>query len=187
MVAPKTVDKVRLLGGAMERNLGTLVLRSSAAFGDGVAFQVRRGFRVERLTFQQVALLARKTAGWLCSQGLQNGDRVVVWAPNMPEYAVLYFGAWLAGIVVVPIDVRTRQDVVDRFIGAAAPRIGFKSRYLEGTFGPSIAKTFVLEDLFDVVEASAPLDPLPDVEDEALCEIAFTSGTTGAHARYAAR
>ncbi len=26
----------------------------------------------------------------------------------MPEYALLYFGAWLAGVVVVPIDVRTQ-------------------------------------------------------------------------------
>jgi long-chain acyl-CoA synthetase len=97
----------------------------------------------------------------------------------MPEYAVLYFGAWLAGLVILPIDVRTKQDVVDRFVRAAAPRVGFKSRYLEGSFGPSVAEQLAIEDLFSLVEQSPPLDPLPQVGPEDLCEIAFTSGTTG--------
>jgi long-chain acyl-CoA synthetase len=163
----------------MERNLGILVLGSCAAYADDIAFKVRRGFRIERLTFRDVALLARKTAGWLDSKGLERGDRIVVWAPNMPEYAALFFGAWLAGLVVVPIDVRTKQEVVDRFVGSATPRLGFKSRYLEGAFGPPTAESLALEDLFDLVQQRDPLDSFPELGPQDLCEIAFTSGTTG--------
>src|ERR671931_2192090 len=126
----------------MPHNLGELILESAPAFGDAVAFQARRGFRLQRVTFRQAAERARQVAGWLVAQGLASGDRVVVWSPNMPEYAVLYFGAWLAGTVVGPIDVRTPRDVLDRFVGAAAPRLGFKSRSLDGTFGPPVAETF---------------------------------------------
>src|SRR5919106_746899 len=111
----------------MARNLGELVLEASRTFGNDIAFQVRRGFRLERVTFRQAGERARRTAGFLAARGLAPGDRIVVWAPNMPEYAVLYFGAWLAGIVVVPIDVRTQPDVLNRFIAAAEPRIGFSS------------------------------------------------------------
>jgi len=163
----------------VEPNLGALVLRSAAAFGDDTAFQVRRGFRLERLTFRQVGEHARKLAGWFVGRGLKDGDRVVIWSPNMPEYAVLYFGSWLAGLVVVPIDVRTRQEVVDRFVAAADPRIGFKSRYVQGSFGEPVAETIMLEDLFDLLENTEPLDALPEVSADSRCEVAFTSGTTG--------
>ncbi len=162
------------------RNLGELILDASGRYGNDVAFQVRRGFRLERVTFHQTGQRARRLAAWFRTRGLLPGDRVVVWAPNMPEYAVLYFGAWMAGIVVVPIDVRTKQEVLDRFVRASAPRLGFKSRFLEGVFGPPVDETFSLEDLFDLVDEIPPLENLPEIVPDDLGEIAYTSGTTGA-------
>src|SRR5919198_695139 len=145
----------------MPQNLGDLILASGPAFGDAVAFQARRGFRLQRVTFREAAERAREVAGWLVARGLVPGDRVAVWSPNMPEYAVLYFGAWLAGLIVVPIDVRTPQDVLHRFVAAAEPRLGFKSRFLEGSFGLPVEATYTLEELFDLVERTPPLAPLP--------------------------
>lgn len=163
----------------MKRNLGELVLDAAAAFGDRPAFQIHRGFRLERVTFRQAGEHARRLAAWLLARGLSPGDRVAVWSPNMPEYAVLYFGAWLAGLVVVPIDVRTPQEIVDRFVASAAPRLGFKSRYLAGALGPPVAETFALEDLFDLIAGAPPLAEPPAVGADDLCQIAYTSGTTG--------
>ena len=163
----------------MPQDLGDLILASEPAFGDAVAFQARRGLRLQRVTFREAAERAREVAGWLVARGLVPGDRVAVWSPNMPEYAVLYFGAWLAGLVVVPIDVRTPQDVLHRFVAAAEPRLGFKSRYLEGSFGPPVEATCILEDLFELVEGTPALAPLPRVGADHVAEIAYTSGTTG--------
>ena len=162
----------------MKRNLGELVSEVSNRFGDDVAFQVRRGFRLERVTFRQVGKRAREVAGWLGVKGLAAGDRVVIWSPNMPEYGVLYLGAWLAGVVVVPIDVRTEEEVLKRFVAAAKPRLGFKSRHLEGSFGPPVEETIALEELFALVADAPPPEPR-EVGPDSLCEIAFTSGTTG--------
>ena len=173
--APPPTD----LAGAVPTNLGHLALQSADHFGDDLAFQVRRGLRMERLTFREVGLRARKVAGWLAGQGLAPGDRVIVWAPNMPEYAVLYFGAWMAGVVVVPVDVRTKQEVLDRFVATARPVLGFKSRFLTGHFTAPVREVFDLEELFTLVQEAAPLDPLPQLSPDHLCEIAFTSGTTG--------
>jgi long-subunit acyl-CoA synthetase (AMP-forming) len=83
----------------MERNLGDLVLAAASQYGNDVAFQIRRGLRIERLNFGDVGVLSLRIAAWLVSQQLAPGDRIVVWAPNMPEYALLYFSAWLAGRV----------------------------------------------------------------------------------------
>ena len=163
----------------MKRNLGELVRDASRQHAEHVAFQVRRGLRVERISYRRAGELAHRFAGWLAERGLVSGDRIIIWSPNMPEYPVCFFGAWLAGVVVVPVDARTRQEVLDRFVAAARPRLGFKSRFLEGTFAEPVEETFALEDLFDLIADAAPLDPLPDVGPEHLAEIAFTSGTTG--------
>jgi long-chain acyl-CoA synthetase len=160
-------------------NLGDVILSAAARYGDDIAFQVRRGYRTERLTFRQVGERAVQIAAWFTGQGLTRGDRVVVWAPNMPEYALLYFGAWLAGLVVVPIDVRTRQEVVDRFVNASGPKLGFRSRDLEGKFGAPVRRTLLLEELFNLVSDAPPLQTRPEVLADDACEIAFTSGTTG--------
>lgn len=164
---------------AVHRNLGDLLLKAPDTFGDDVAFQVRRGFRLQRVSYRQAGVLARQLAGWLASEKVAPGERIAVWSPNMPEYAILYLGAWLAGVVVIPIDVRTRPEVVNRFVSIARPRLGFKSSALEGTFGPPIEKTLLLEDLFELISGAPATAHLPDVGPDALCEIAFTSGTTG--------
>lgn len=51
-------------------------------------------------TYAQLQDDARRCAGWLL-QRFETGDRICVWAPNVPEWVVLQYGAALAGIVLV--------------------------------------------------------------------------------------
>jgi long-chain acyl-CoA synthetase len=160
-------------------NLGELVLSAAQRYGQRVAFQIRRGFRTQRVTSADMGRQARRIAWWLQSKGLGPGDRVVVWSPNMPEYALLFLGAWLAGVVVVPIDVRTLPEVRDLFTADSGARLGFKGHLLEGAFGPPVSETIELETLLDRLE-DPPLGwTPPEVGRGQLAEIAYTSGTTG--------
>ncbi len=163
----------------MSRNLGDLVTETAGRFDRRVAFQIRRGLRTDRVTYRTAGLSALRLATWFRERGLEPGDRVVAWAPNMPEYAVLFFGSWLAGITIVPIDVRTPQDVLGRLVAAARPRIGFKSRLLEGAFGEPVAETFAMEEMLDLVRNSPAQRPAVEVGPDDTAEIVFTSGTTG--------
>jgi long-chain acyl-CoA synthetase len=163
----------------MTENLGEFILAPARQFGDRVSLQARRGDSVTRHSYREVVERARRFAGWLEARGVVPGDRLAVWSPNMPEYVALYFGAWLAGAVVVPIDVRTRPEVVQRFVAATMPRIGFRSREVAGELGSPVEATFTLEHLFRLVDQSPPLTSLPRVGPDSPCEIAFTSGTTG--------
>jgi long-chain acyl-CoA synthetase len=163
--------------------VGDVILRAAAEHGERIAFRARRGFQLQSLSFRAAADLALRVGAWLHEQGLRPGDRIAIWSPNLPEYAVLLFGAWLAGVVVVPIDLRTTQEVADRFVAAAAPRLGFRSRAGGGAFGPPVAGVVELEDLFDLVRDRPGLGPSglprPRLRPDALAEIAYTSGTTG--------
>ena len=49
---------------------------------------------------------ARRVAGWLAGQGIKPGDRVAIFMTNVPEYLVAFYGIWMAGAVVVPINAK---------------------------------------------------------------------------------
>ncbi|MBI4032900.1 MAG: acyl--CoA ligase, partial [Candidatus Blackburnbacteria bacterium] len=162
------------------QNLGQLVEENSQKHGDKIAYQIKRGLRTERLTFGEVHSLALKTATFLQKQGLKKGDKVAIWASNMPEYPILYFGCWLGGFVAVPIDVRTTEDTLRVFLEKARCLVGFKGRYVPGEFPKDLVdKRFVLEDLVSLVDGLSEARDLADAKPEDLAEIAFTSGTTG--------
>lgn len=160
-------------------NLGQFLREYAQQHHERIAYEIKRGFRTERFRFADVYMLALKTATFLKNCLLKKGDTVAIWSPNMPEYPILYFGCWLLGVVAVPIDVRTTEETLQRFVTKARCKLGFKSRSVPGTFPHAIAQTYYLEDLIAFVQELPPLANLPEVFPDDLAEIAFTSGTTG--------
>lgn len=162
------------------QNLGTFLEKYSKLHKDRIAYEIKRGFRTQRFTFAKVYELALKTASFLRQKGLTKGDKVAIWAPNMPEYPILYFGCWILGVVTVPLDVRTTEETVKIFLTRAKCKLGFKGKFIPGSFGKLVKETFYLEALTELAShMSSGNVPLPNVNPNDLAEIAFTSGTTG--------
>ncbi|MFB4166656.1 long-chain-fatty-acid--CoA ligase [Virgibacillus sp. JSM 102003] len=58
-------------------------------------------FMGKEMTFTEVYLQARKMAKYMQSLGLEKGDRVAIMLPNCPQAVISYYGALMAGAVVV--------------------------------------------------------------------------------------
>lgn len=78
-------------------SLPALLERGAARHGDAVLVD----FAGRRFTYAQIWADARRFAAGLIVQGVQKGDRVGLFLPNVPIYPVTYYGAMLAGAVVV--------------------------------------------------------------------------------------
>lgn len=146
--------------------------------GDHPALRIKPGFRTRTWTFADLADQVPRVAGALRSQGVEPGDRVLLWAVNRPEWSISFLAAMWAGAVVVPLDFRSTDEFAakvaaqtrSKLILAALPTLKMASR-LEL---PAVA----VESLVDRARDSEPL-PRPSVDPDALAEIVFTSGTTG--------
>lgn len=162
------------------KNLGQFLQKYGRQHSDKIAYEIKRGFRTQRFTFFDVYSLALKTAGFLQEKGIKKGDRIGIWAPNMPEYSILYFACWLLGAIAVPIDLRTTQETLEVFLKKAKCKVGFKGRFVSGDFGKIVKYKFYLEDLVDLVSHLPGVNSvhLEGVGSNDLAEIAFTSGTT---------
>jgi long-chain acyl-CoA synthetase len=63
--------------------------------------QVYTIFNDAARTFAQVKDTADRIANFLASRGIQKGDRVAIFLPNLPHYPAIYFGILKAGAVGV--------------------------------------------------------------------------------------
>src|SRR4051794_1028054 len=107
-------------------------------------------------TYAELWERARRVAGGLRARGVQPGDRVAVRLPNGLDWMLAFWGAHLAGAVVVPLNTRLAEA--------------------EGEFilADSGADQVITAELPD----GDPVD-LPDPEHQALAALFYTSGTTG--------
>jgi long-chain acyl-CoA synthetase len=136
--------------------------------------------------------LRRRTriAAWrLRALGLGTGDRILTWSPSTPELPAVYFGAMLAGLVLVPLDLRMAPDAIERIAARADAK-----RLIIGTgrdapdpreAGLAHFPTTRLDELTQEPDDTFPadweaqLDAWPRPAADSIVELVFTSGTTG--------
>lgn len=66
----------------------------------------------KRMTFQQLDQLANAMAHSLKDKGIEQGDKVVLFMPNVPEFIVAYFAVQRLKAVIVPINAKLTQKEV---------------------------------------------------------------------------
>jgi long-chain acyl-CoA synthetase len=141
-----------------------------------LAVVMRLGVRSTRYSYAELEERAHDYARLLLERQVQKGDRVLIWAANQPEWVAAMFGTFLAGGVLVPVDVRSTRDFVERVVSQTEPVLAFAGREQAGLLR-------ALEvPVVDFETARVPHDgrmaPVP-LAGEDLAEIIFTSGTTG--------
>ena len=151
---------------------------SSKAFGPHPALLIKPGFRYHVWTYADLWEDSGRVATYLQEKGVQKGDRVLLWGPNMPQWVLAFFGAFRAGAIAVPLDVRSAPDFVARVVERTEPRLAFTSRFSAQSEQVDIPSLY-LEELDQVVAASSPNPAELSLNPDDVAEIMFTSGTTG--------
>jgi len=143
-------------------------------------FVYRTGIRRFTYTYLELYSSSLRMAAYLVNQGIKEGDRVAIWAPNNPFWAISYFGIILSGAIVVPIDFASgekRAETITKLSGAKfVIQSVYKFEKLPLTDG---LKTVMIEDLFFLLKSQKPIEKLPVIKPTDTVEIVYTSGTTG--------
>ncbi len=160
-----------------------------------------------RLTYGELQARVDRLAAAVVAAGVQPGDRVAIWAPNCWEWIVALLGLQSAGAVLVPLNTRYKGAEAADILRRSNARLLFT---VEGFLGnqyvsmlrgtgdelPDLDQIVVLRDdgtvpdgvlsLDEFVatatdEAAAEVDArVAALRGDALSDLLFTSGTTGA-------
>jgi fatty-acyl-CoA synthase len=78
-----------------------------------------------RLSYDELAGEVRRIAAALIASGLGNGDRVLVWATNVPQHALLHLACASAGVVILPVNPLYRRDELNYVLTRTRPPVVF--------------------------------------------------------------
>ena len=160
---------------------GTIVdflQRAVERYGSRDALLFKPAFRYQRWSYSRLWEESGQVATLLQQRGLTKGDQVILWGPNSPQWVLIFFGCIRAGVILVPLDLRSAPDYVARVISRTDPKMAFTSRL---TPKDDVALE-VPEITFEELDAAIQGLPQPervDIMPDDLVEIMFTSGTTG--------
>lgn len=162
----------------MYRSVDTLIEHTSRSYGTLPAFSLKTGFRTKTYTFNEVSSYIRRFPKFFAEHGIKKGDKIIVFSLNRPEYSTLILGAMWSGVTFVPIDYRTNEETVHKFIQKTEPKAIFTSWVFGNLFVHSKIKHFFFEELFSELEKFETTG-FKSVEPDDTAAILFTSGTTG--------
>ena len=77
------------------------------------------------LTYAELDAASARVAEMLRARGINPGDRVGIMLPNVPQFAIAYYGVLRAGGVVVPMNVLLKQREVAFYLGDSQARFVF--------------------------------------------------------------
>ncbi|WP_307666350.1 FadD3 family acyl-CoA ligase [Pseudoduganella namucuonensis] len=154
-----------------------------------------------RISYTELRTAVRRAAKALIADGVVPGDRVAVWAPNLPEWIIAALAIQTAGAVLVPVNTRMKGREVAFVLETSGARLllcvgDFLGAYypdmLEGLLPPAVARVVVLRGARDgachwrdfLASGAAVTDGDLDaraaaVTADSLSDMMFTSGTTG--------
>ena len=152
--------------------------RAVDAHGPHDALLFKPGFRYQRWSYDRLWSESGRVATLLQRRGLSKGDQVIVWGPNCPQWVLIFFGCLRAGVIAVPLDLRSAPDYVERVVSRITPKLAFTSRYTpkdDVSLGlPEVTFEDLESEIYDLPEPEHVR-----IEPDDLAEIMFTSGTTG--------
>ncbi len=141
------------------------------------------------LTYGQLTTAVKRTATGLAARGFSKGDVFAIYSPNIPEYAIAFFGVASAGGVNTTINpTYTAKELRHQLLDSGATYLVTIPQFLEAA-REAITDTGVKEIfVFGEAEGATPFADLmiagepPQIEidpKEDLVALPYSSGTTG--------
>ncbi|MDZ7968361.1 MAG: long-chain fatty acid--CoA ligase [Nostoc sp. DedSLP03] len=147
-------------------------------------------FEDKLFTYKQLNQLVNRVANGLHGLGIEKGDRVILFLPNIPEFIICYLGILKIGAVVVSVNVMLKSNEVSYiFNDCAAKAIITTESLVENVQEvdlPELEHILIAEgstkkgiSLAKVMENASPNAYAIEIDRHAPASIVYTSGTTG--------
>jgi long-chain acyl-CoA synthetase len=162
-------------------NLANNLIKTASRHPDTTAVELD----AYELSYDGLDKASARLAGVLRSHGIEPGDRVGLMLPNMPPFAVAYFGILRAGGVVVPMNVLLKRREVAFYLENSGAKLllawrEFAGEAQAGADDAGVEHLSVEPAAFtDLVAGAEPLAGVEPQEPEDTAVILYTSGTTG--------
>ncbi len=132
----------------------------------------------EQLTYSQLYKRAAALTQKLSAMGIGVNDRVCLLFENSIEYYIAYFGIWQTGAVIVPLNTFFKERELEHVVTDCKPALIIVSTSLQEHINQVNQSIPVLTE-HDFPAATETDITIPDVDQDRMIALLYTSGTTG--------
>jgi len=165
----------------MSANLATILTDTAARHAD------RPALKLDDVVVNYGVLNegSARIAGLLRSKGVEAGDRVGIMLPNVPYFALAYYGVLRLGGVVVPMNVLLKGREVGFYLSDSGAKVVFAwhdfAQAAEAGAREAGAEVILVKpgEFEQLVVAAEPVREVADTPGDDTAVILYTSGTTG--------
>src|SRR5690554_989551 len=83
-------------------NISELLARNSRKYSNNIAVMEEH----QNLTYGELDVMVTKLANSLREQGINSGDKIILFMPNTSNFLVTYFATLRLGAIIVPVSAR---------------------------------------------------------------------------------
>lgn len=180
--------------GLRKYNILSLLEERTNKYADKVALGIKTQMGWKEFTYAGIGLMSRKLAHYLINTvEVKKGERIAILSESKPEYGACVFAGVIAGMTVVPLDIKLTKYELKSILLDCEPTVILASQaYADMALQlqkevPSI-KTIMINDEQSTYKELISIYDLPNNYEEkwrhrsskATALIIYTSGTTGA-------
>jgi fatty-acyl-CoA synthase len=165
------VDLIRrnTVGDAVRRAARVFRKRSALVFGE------------RDWSFDDLDRAAERVAWHFAELGLKQGERIAAYGRNSDAYFIAWLACVRGGFVHVPVNYALTGEELSYIVRQSGSRLVLTGAGLEGNLAGVDVDSRPLDALISVARDAAGATGLdPDLDDDTLAQIVYTSGTTAA-------
>lgn len=175
-------------------NILSVLEERTNAYGDRIALGMRTQLGWKEFSYKGIGLLSRKLASHLIMEvQVKKGERCAILSESKPEYGACVFASIMAGMTVVPLDIKLTKYELKSILSDCEPTVMLVSQSFVQTALdlqkeiPSIKNIFVIDEPSYNLGLTSIYE-FPNVYEckwrhrssKSTALIIYTSGTTGA-------
>ena len=173
-------DRVVCCFAERPRSIDAMFAATLAAHGvrEAMVFEGRRW------SWRELDREVAQVAAGLAARGITQGDRVVLFLGNLPEFVIALYALQRLGAIVVPVNVREQKPGLQYvFEQCGAKGIVYEpalaGRVPEAAAAPGVTVRIEVGAPFETLKQHGALHTAASVDEEDTALILYTSGTTG--------
>jgi fatty-acyl-CoA synthase len=157
--------------------VGDAIHRAARMFRDRPALV----FDGRSWSFRDLDAAADRVAGYFAALGLNAGDRIAAYGRNSDAYFIAWLACVRGGFVHVPVNYALTGQELAYIVRQSGSRLVLTGAGLHDNLKGIDVPTRQLDALAAVaLDTNAPPAPAPNLQDDSLAQIVYTSGTTAA-------
>ncbi len=133
-------------------------------------------------SFNDLDRAAARIARRFADMGLRQGDRIAAYGRNSDGYFIAWLACVRGGFVHVPVNYALTGEELSYIVRQSGARMVMTTPALASHLdGISVEHIVLFDDLIPIArDSTAPVGVEPELEDDSLAQIVYTSGTTAA-------